>query len=108
MAGRLGTITLQAFDESDIFLREDVYMDGVTDPREQQCEPVQEPGFEFNKAWETGHVPKEIPVFVEGDSSVIIGWFKSEMFPAPFTIKVYIVYDDGDEVIDKEDNEAEP
>jgi hypothetical protein len=94
---RLGTLTLQALDKSDIFLKEDVFMDGVTDPAELSAS-IAEPGFDQDKAWVSGSVPKVIPVIVEGDTSVILGWFKGDNYTSPYTIKIYIEYEEADEV----------
>lgn len=97
---RIGTLTLQAMDDSDIFLKEDVYLDGLTDFGEAQCSIVPgEPGFEAGKAWETGSVPKMIPVLVEGDSSIILGWFKSDGFFPSYFLKVYIEYEEVEEMV---------
>ena len=46
---RLGTVTLQALDDSDIFLNEDVYLHGITDPAEIKTE-LKEPSFENENA----------------------------------------------------------
>jgi len=98
---RLGIVTLQALDSSDIFLKEDVFMDGETDPFELAAS-ITEPGFDQDKAWVSGSVPKVIPVNVEGDTSIIIGWFNGDSFSFPYTINIYIEYEEADEV----ENEA--
>lgn len=92
---RLGILTLQALDSSDIFFKEDVYVDGVTDPYETAT-TVSEPGFDQDKAWVSGSGPERTPVYVEGDTSIIMGWFKADSYSFPYTIKIYIEYEEAD------------
>jgi hypothetical protein len=96
---RLGTITLQALDDSDIFLKTDVYLDGVTDPAEA-LEEISEPGFEQDFSWANGSVPKVIKVNIEGNASIIEGWFKGNNYTSPFRIQVYVEYEETEEVIE--------
>ena len=96
---RLGTITLQALDDSDIFLKADVYLDGVTDPAEA-LEEISEPGFEQDISWASGNVPKLMRVNVEGDASLIEGWFKGDNYTSPFRIQVYVEYEEVEEIIE--------
>jgi hypothetical protein len=97
---RLGTITLQALDDSDIFLKTDVYLDGITDPAET-LEEISEPGLpEQDLAWVNGSVPKVIKVNIEGDASIIEGWFKGDNYTSPFRIQVYVEYEETEEVIE--------
>ena len=105
---RLGTVTLQTMDNSDLFLKEEVFLDGVTDPSEVQF-GIQEPGFEAGKAWETGSVPSRIPVLVEGDASVITGWFSGDVqnFNGAFRIQVYIEFEEPDELFEIKEKEEE-
>lgn len=93
---RLGTVTLQAMDEADVFLKEDVYLDGFKDFGDLQTE-IPEPGFEEEKAWVTGAVPAVIPVSVDGDTSVIYGWFRGEAFSASYYLRIYIEYEVADD-----------
>jgi hypothetical protein len=105
---RLGTLTLQSLDETDIFLKEDVYMDGVTDPGELPCDITgSDPGFESGEAWLTGKVPEPIPVFVDGDSTTIVGWFKGDGIFPTFYLKVYLEYEEVEEMINEEEKESE-
>jgi hypothetical protein len=97
---RLGTITFQVMDNSDVFLSEGVILDGVDEFGEIQ---IPQPGFENDKAWISGNVPKMIPVHVDGDSAVIYGWFNAETFPFPFIIKIYLECEEIEEI--KEDHE---
>jgi hypothetical protein len=103
---RLGTVTLQALDETDIFLKEDVFLDGEIDAGELPCH-IQgaDPGFDQGKAWLTGKVPEPIPVIVEGDSSMIVGWFKGDgLFPA-FKLKIYIEYEEVEEMVNQKESD---
>lgn len=94
--GKLGTLTLQALDRADVFLSEDVFLAGVKNSDEIICE-IPEPGFEDDKAWVTGNVPSTIPVSVDGDTSVVYGWYKGETVPYPYQVRIYIVYEEVEE-----------
>lgn len=83
-------------DDSDVFVKEDIYLDGLKDFGDLQTE-ISEPGFEEEKAWVTGEVPKVMPVSVNGDTSVIYGWFRGEAFSASFYLKIYIEYEEADD-----------
>jgi hypothetical protein len=95
---RLGTVTLQAMDDADVFLKEDVFLDGTTDASELSTE-ISEPGFEDNLAYVTGKVPAVIPVSVNGDTSVIYGWFKGENFTSAYYLKIYIEYQEVEGIL---------
>jgi hypothetical protein len=103
---RLGTITLQSQDGSDIFVKEDVFLDGEIDAGELPCH-VQgaDPGFESGQAWLTGKVPAPIPIIVEGDSTMITGWFKSDGLYPPFYLRIYIEYEEVEEMVTEKENE---
>jgi len=98
---KLGTITFQAMDNCDIFLETDVYLDGVTDTSDTQA-TFSEAGIDTDKAWITGNVPRMIPVDVDGDTAVIYGWYKGKSYPGPFKLKVYVEYEEVEELIMEE------
>jgi hypothetical protein len=102
---RLGILTLQAMDSTDVFLRADVYLDGLTDPAEFSCEVLADPGFETGAAYLTGKVPEAIPVTVEGDTALITGNFRMDAFTGNLTIGVYLEYEEQDELMEKEKKE---
>jgi hypothetical protein len=101
---RLGNLTLQAMDDTDVFFIQDVYLDGVRDVRESQT-MIAEPGFQEDMAWVSGDVPDSEPVCVEGDTSVIFGWFKGENFGFPFRVKIYIEYEEAEEICEEEEKQ---
>jgi hypothetical protein len=103
---RLGTITLQSLDDSDIFLKEDVFLDGEIDAGEMPCH-IQDadPGFDSGQAWITGKVPAPIPVILEGDSTMIVGWFKSDGLYPSFYLRIYIEYEEVEEMITEKESE---
>jgi hypothetical protein len=98
---KLGTISLQALESTDVFLEADVYLDGITEAGEISA-TITEPGFDMDKAWVSGNVPKVIPVDVSGVSSVIYGWYKGSSHPGPFKLKVYVQYEEVEELITEE------
>lgn len=101
--GRLGTLTLQSMDECDVFLKEDLFLNGITDPREYLIN-LYDPSFDEDKEWISGQVPGVIPVLVDGDTSIIYGWFKGDIFYTSYIIKIYIEYEEQDQV----ENDREP
>jgi hypothetical protein len=86
---KLGTITLQALDDSDVFLSQDIYSDEQGEISDALVGIVS-PGLDIEKAYVSGAVPKSTPVFVEADAAVIYGWFRSEEFNDPFRIRIYL------------------
>lgn len=98
---RLGTLTFQAMDNSDVFLSHDVFLDGVSEFGDAEIQ-IPQPGFENDKAYITGDVPKAIPVTVEGDSSVIYGWFKADEFSYPYIIRIYLECEEVEEPKEEE------
>ena len=93
----LGVVTLRAFDSKDVFLREDVYLDGVIDANEYPCDVLADPGFEYGVAYLTGHVPQAIPVDVDGDSGMVLGWFQTYyIYQGTFTVNIYLLCEEID------------
>lgn len=86
---KLGTITLQALDNSDVFLSQDIYSDDQSELFDAQIGIIP-PGLDMEKAYVSGAVPKSTPVFVEADASVIYGWFRADEFADPFRIRIYL------------------
>lgn len=99
---RLGKISLQATNESDLFLNEEVYLDGVTSASEMAT-MISEPGFDQDKGWVAGSKGKEVSVNIDGDTAVIYGCFKGESFTAPFMINIYIQYEENDDLFAEEE-----
>jgi hypothetical protein len=98
---KVGTVTLQALDMTDIFLKENVFLDGINREEEERAE-LTEPAFDTNRAWVIGSVPKTIPVVVPGDVAIIYGWFNgvfNSPYPYPYTITVYVEYEEVDELL---------
>lgn len=96
---RIGVITLQALDATDVFFKEDVYRDGIPREEENRAE-LTEPGFDTERAWVNGSVPKVIPVEVSGDAAIIYGWFNGQFIAEyPFTVTVYVEYEEVEELI---------
>jgi hypothetical protein len=86
---KLGTITLQALDNSDVFLSQDIYSDEQGEISDAQI-GISPPGLDIEKAYVSGTVPKSTPVFVEADAAVIYGWFRADEFASPFRIRIYL------------------
>jgi len=93
---RLGTIYFQALDNTDVFLTEDVFMDGY-DGNDLISTNIPEPFNIEQYSIYNGKVPTMAQVSVDGDTSVIYGWFKGDHFPYAYTIRVYVEYEIDEE-----------
>jgi len=95
---RIGTITFQSNESSDVFYVADVYEAGIeqTDENLIGIPPMQ---FEGVAAWVTGRVPKMTPVNIEGDTAVIHGWFKGGVSGMPYRLSIYIEYELVEELL---------
>ena len=113
-----GTVAFQANDKTDVFYLTRIEEAGIETSDEVLIQ-VEDPQFDSDKAWVTGNVPAIKPVHVEGDTSIIMGWFKGEVFNNPFVITVYVecetaeeleevIVDEGDQYKDDNNNFLEP
>lgn len=98
--GKVGTISLQALDRNDVFLKEDIYVDGEKELTTDDLLMAQ-PGFDKDKVWVTGNVPKLIPVMLDGDNPVIFGWVNSVSYPGPVLVKIYVQYEEVEQLIEE-------
>jgi hypothetical protein len=103
-AARLGTITLQTLNASDIFLKEDVYAEGEIISSELQTQ-IAEPGFGEDKAYISGRVPKPIEVNVEGDVGIIYGWYVCDEVIEPYTVNIYVIYEETEQIIEEAEDD---
>lgn len=107
--GNAGTVSFQSGGREDVFQVIRVTEAGVASTDEVLMRII-DPQFEGDKAWVTGQVPEFIPVQVEGDTSVIRGWFKSELYEQEFALRIYIEYEEQEVLVDaclKESSEDE-
>jgi len=96
---RLGQISFQANDNTDIFLVADVREAGV-EISDEALLNVGDPQFESDKAWITGNIPRIKSVQVDGDTSIVQAWFKGELYTDPFVITVYLECELAEELIE--------
>ncbi len=94
---RLGTVTLQSTDDSDVFFSEGVYLNGITDNDEAETE-LCEPGFDEDLEYISGRVPRMHTAEIEGDTRLLFGWFKGERFSASYYLCIYIEYEEVEEI----------
>jgi hypothetical protein len=92
-----GTISFQANDSTDVFHVAQIIEDGI-DVSDEALLNVEDPQFDSDRAWVTGNVPKLREVNVEGDTSIINAWFKSESFDQPFAVRIYIACELSEEL----------
>ncbi len=90
---RVGRVSFQVQNESDLFLELEVYPGGDEEVSEQVF-MVAEPGFEQFSQYLSGRRPEFIEVDAEGDSSVVYGIFRGENFTSPFTLYLYVEYEE--------------
>jgi hypothetical protein len=55
---------------------------------------------ESNKPWVTGKGPGFTKVTIDGSTGIIAGWFKTPGIDAAYTIKIYVQYEEVDELIE--------
>lgn len=84
-----GTISFQANDKMDVFHVARVFENGL-EPSNEALLNVEDSQFDSDKSWVTGNVPKLRAVNVEGDTTIVSGWFKGEAFDQPFIVRVYV------------------
>lgn len=101
-----GTISFQANDSLDIFYKTEVKTDEIEDSDETLM-GIEDLQFESEVAAITGNGPKMKPMHVPGDTAVIHGWYQSRILVAPFTITVYIEYEEAEELIDSREDSDE-
>lgn len=115
---RVGTLTFQAYDKTDVFFVANVEESGIETSDEAVLQ-IEDSQFDGDKAWVTGNVPRIKPINIEGDTAIINAWFKGENYEKPVTITVYVeceTAEEFDEVIeeaieqdrDNEDDDLEP
>ncbi|MFZ6012306.1 MAG: hypothetical protein ACOYXT_18330 [Bacteroidota bacterium] len=84
-----GTISFQANDRMDVFHVAQVFENGI-EPSDEALFNVEDSQFGSDKVWVTGNVPKLRAINVEGDTTIVNGWFKGKTFDQPFTVRVYV------------------
>lgn len=99
---RVGKVSFQVQNESDLFLELEVYVGGEEESSEQECMVV-EPSFEQFFQYLSGKRPHYVEVDAEGDSSVVYGIFRGENFVSPFTLYLYVEYEEIEAVISEEE-----
>lgn len=102
---RLGLISFQASDETDVFHVAEVRECGFQ-VSDETFMGVEEPMFESDHAWVNGYVPQFKELNIEGDNVFISAWLKGENFVAPYTLRVYAEYEGAEELIKVELDDA--
>lgn len=95
----LATVTFQSNDRADIFhqiVLPSIDL-GVSDGTLAGLETVNVDG---DDPWITGSVPRFHPVNIEGDTMLIQAWFRGERFDGPYRLRVYVEYEETEELID--------
>jgi hypothetical protein len=96
---KLGTLGLISNDEADLFVCIDIY-DDVLAPTDEEVAALLPLVPESNKPWITGKGPGFIKVLINGNTGIIVGWYKTPGIDAAYTIKIYVQYEELDELIE--------
>jgi hypothetical protein len=94
--GYSGTVRFQSNDCKDIFHVADVFEGGVEMP-DTEFMGVEE--FDNTLEWVTGNIARMVPVIIDGDTTVIHGWFRGENYDQAFTLTVYVEYEEAEELV---------
>lgn len=100
----IGTVTFQSESEKDVFLKLEVESREAVEPDERLW-AVEDSNIESDKPYVTGKGPKPVSVNIEGDSEVIYGWFRGSYFPGPFTLNIYVEYEEIEEIVNEQGHE---
>lgn len=102
---RLGTISFQSNDNSDVFLVEEV-REVTEELSDENLIGIDDLQFDSDMPWVSGRVPEMKPVTVDGDTTVINAWFKGDpdsyRDDKSFVIRVYVEYEEAEELVDVE------
>ncbi|MCD9019136.1 hypothetical protein [Parachryseolinea silvisoli] len=94
---KLGTITFQSNDRADVFYVTDVYENGV-EPSDESFVGIPPVDFESANAWVNGRVPSMKPVHVDGETTILHGWFKGGSYERHYRLTIYVEYELAEEV----------
>ena len=101
-----GTVTLQAYDTSDIF-----YMDFVTPHNtvlsDEALMGIEDSVIDSDKPWVSGKVPQLNPVQIAGDNVCFRAWFKGAVYNEPFKLRIYVEVEAAEEYIGTEPEHRE-
>jgi hypothetical protein len=101
----VGTLTIQASDQSDIFYTCYISPNNVVQS-DEQIHWIEDSVTDSHRPWVTGHVPKLKPVQIAGDNVYLRAWFKGVVFADPFMLNVYVEYETAEEYIGTEPEHA--
>ncbi|MBT1688886.1 hypothetical protein [Dawidia soli] len=102
---RIGTVTFQANDSRDVFYVADVY-DADTPHSDESLIRIEDSHFSA-APYVTGEVPKFAAVDIEGDNALITAWFKGEIFSGPLVVRIYVQYEETEELLEVEVEETD-
>jgi len=106
---RLGLLSFQSNDRTDVFAVQEVWENGSEGVVEDFLN-IEEPFLETEKPWITGKVPTIKPVEVDGDTAIVQAIFKGENYSQEFYMTLYVecemaeeVYDDSERVREEQE-----
>jgi len=101
-----GTVTLQASDESDIFYSDFLLRNNVV-VSDEELMGIEDPIVDSDKPWVSGNVPELKTVGIAGDNVYLRAWFKGAVYHEPFTIRIYVEFEEAEEYIGRAPQQEE-
>jgi hypothetical protein len=98
---KIGTVCLQSLGASDVFLTMDVF-DDLSQTTDEDLIGTYNLDFDGHFPYQTGNVPKRIPLEVDGRTEKVKGWFKPVINDDldPFTFCIYLEYEEQKKLIE--------
>jgi hypothetical protein len=103
MINSSGVISFQANGSSDIFFKTEVRA-SATEESDEAVLGVEDIEFESEQVAVTGKSPRFKSVNIPGDTTVIHAWYQSRLLVGPFALRVYIEYEEAEQLIDEQDD----
>jgi hypothetical protein len=103
---KIATLTFQANDNSDVFLKADLFEDDVHETDEALI-GIEDTHFNKTKPWVNGKRPEMLSVNVDGDSGVINVWIMKVSPGLETRIVIYIEYEETDDAEFEEKEEEQ-
>lgn len=96
---RRGLINFQANGKTDVFYVEQIFEE-IMELSDEERFNIEDSQFDSDKAWVTGYTPRLKPLNIEGDTTVIHGWFKGESHNRSFVITIYVACEMTEELVE--------
>lgn len=92
---KLAVLSFQSNDHSDVFLQAELFQDNVCESDESSM-GIEDTQFNADQPCVNGKRQEMIPVHVAGDTIFIRVWIKNYMLSYPYTMTIYVEYEEVD------------